>query len=501
MNFNPFSFFTKTKSSNLSKVPIVERLKIVATENNFYLFENITIYHNFEQITIPLLVLDRQNNIYLFEFKQWSIKDLKNSTIKKTINKRSKSNNLAFNEKQKFIKKRLNEVCDCDEIQIFNFLLIEKLSSQQYMTLDPSVQDLLPQNQIIFNDLSEDEIFQKLTTISTQEEPFQNNTHTSYLFIQYMILSQDEKNVFLASKEQLLFLNADLKHHIVIHAPEFSGKSNVLLLKAIFEKLKNPELDITIISPTALSCDLMKQKLLHITELAHVAVDITAIEIIPPTTLINKHLSKLHKPLLEDQIYIDNTLMSKNFKAAKLIMCDDADILPNDFIAYLIHIQKNDSLVLISNNIILKHQYSFTKTFLEKKPSYLFIKSDPYANALHIISKLLQEHSPQEISVISTNLTREKLYDDLKFFIEDKASLLNSSLNLLYQELDNLLLSTYEQINTKRVNFILLLDICSASMKELEYYCTLGNNSVYLLYEQECEEISILKDKFASKKN
>ncbi len=500
MNLNPFTLFKKKQDFHFPKAAVVEKLKIVAKENNFYIFENTTVYHHTKQLLIPLLVLDTQDNIYLFEFKKWSMKDLKNSSIQKTVNKRSESNNLAFNEKQKYIKKRLNEITNKDDINIFNFLLIENLNTEQYNDLDSTVKELLPQNRIIFNDSSEDEILQKLTEISNEHTQSEYADHTTfYLFIQYMILSHDN-NVFMATYEQINFINSNIKNHQVLHALPYSGKTTTLLLKAIFEKLKNPALSIMIISPTVLSCDIMKQKLLDIIEMGHVEVDIASIQIIPPTSLINAHLTKLHKPLLENQIYIENTLMEKSFKAAELIMCDDADILPNDFIAYLIHLQKNNSLVLISNNIILKNQYTFSKNFLHKNPSHLFIKSDPYANALHIISKLLKDHAPEEIFVISSNLSRDKLYEDLKYFIEDKAILLDSSVNLIHQDLNNLLLSTYEQINTNRVQFVLLLDICTASIKELEYYCTLANNTTYILYDDECEEITILKDTCASKK-
>ncbi len=498
MNFNPFNIFKKKQNFHFPKAAVIEKLKIVAKENNFYIFENTIIYHHTQQLTVPLLVLDTQDNIYLFEFKKWSVKDLKNSSIQKTVNKKSESNNLAFNEKQKYIKKRLNEITNQDDINICNFLLIENLTTQQYNDLDATVKELLPQNRIIFNDSCEDEILEKLTQIS-YEHPQNTHNATFYLFIQYMMLSHNN-TAFMSTYEQINFINSNIKNHQVLHALPYSGKTTSLLLKAIYEKLKNPSLSIIIISPTPLSCDIMKQKLLNIVEMGHVEIDIASIQIIPPTLLINAHLSKLHKPLLDNQIYIENTLMEKSFKAADLIMCDDADMLPNDFIAYLMHLQKNSSLVLVSNNIILKNQYTFSKDFLEKKVNSLFIKSDPYANAIHIISKLLKDHPPEEIFVISSNLTRKKLYDDLQYFIEDKAILLDSSLNLIHQDLHNLLLSTYEQINTNRVKFIVLLDISSASIKELENYCALAKNTAYILYEDECEKITTLKETYASKK-
>jgi phage terminase large subunit len=98
------------------------------------------------------------------------------------------------------------------------------------------------------------------------------------------------------------FINSELNGHTTLSSEAGSGKTSAILLKSILEKLKHPEDKIIIIKPTILACDILKKRLLNTIEHAIVEIDITSIEIITPIRLLNRHLSKLGKPELDNSI-------------------------------------------------------------------------------------------------------------------------------------------------------------------------------------------------------
>nr|WP_321266353.1 hypothetical protein [uncultured Sulfurimonas sp.] len=491
-----FSLFKK--KSNLLKFQnsqLVKKLKEVSKTNNFSIYENITIYHHAQSYNIPFLLVNPKKGIYLFEDQEWSYDDLKDATISKATNQQTSHSTLAFDKTHSFIKQKFNELIHNDGIAIYNFLLLENISSEEYKFLDKSFKELLPQEKIIFNNLQEASILEKLDAIPEISESILKEVDIiGNLLVQYLIFSKDS-TMHLASNKQMHFIDSIPDSLETLSGNAYSGKTNAIVLKAILMILKNPDLKIIIIEPTTLACDKLKQKLLNIVEYAIIEIDLTAIEIITPIDLVNRHLSKLKKPNLEIVLHIDKKLMQKKFNAADYILCDDANLLSFEFITYLKHLQKN-SLLLLVNEITENKEstYIFDETFKDKQIEIVFKQTNEYAKSLQIISQLLQENSSSDILVVSNNLTKRKLHDDLEFFIKDKAVLLDSSNNLISQELDNLLLSSYTQISSMNTKFIILMDIAEASLNEVEHAINLAQEKAYVLYENESENIKILKD-------
>ncbi|MBU0720677.1 hypothetical protein KJ877_05000 [bacterium] len=504
MNFSFLTSFFKEKKHTL-QLPdslLVKKLKQISKENNFLLYDNVTLYHHARSFFIPLIILDPNRGIYLFEYKDWSYDELKSATVEKSTNLDASQENLAFEKAHDFIKQKFNELSHNDGVEIFNFLLMENLNIGEYAHLDISFKELLPEHRVMFHDSSHEEILQKLKASKQATSSLPSPTDIlSNLLIQYTIFDKN-KNLHLCTKEQKHFIDSDIHDHQTLFARPKSGKTNTILLKAILEKLKNPDIRISIIEPTTLASDILKQKLINTVERGIVEVDITSIHIITPGELINKHLTKLNKSTLDGEaIHIDSTLMNKNFNIADLIICDDSDLLPNEFIAYLKHIQKKSDLLLISNQNNKNHTYVFEKSFVSKHRNTLFKQSNPHAKALQIISKLLESNPSSDILVISDTLSKEKLNDDLEFFIRDKAVLLDSSKNLIDQNLNALLLSTYDQLSGVDAKYVLLMDLDSASDIQTDYAMNLADDTLYILYEDDSQKLQDLRNKYESNEN
>jgi hypothetical protein len=496
---NTFSFFSlfkkKPKTLSLPDSLLIKKLKEVCKKNSFSIYENITIYHHTQNFFIPLLILDPSRGIYLFEYKEWSYDDLKNATISKATNQESNEKSLAFEKTHEFIKQKFNELTHNDGVSLYNYLLMENLNSDEYQHLNDSIKELLPFQKVMFNDSLESEILQKLQKTPLPTSPMPDEVHImGNLLVQYLIFSQ-EKNIHLATAEQIKFIESKTNGVETLNGSAYSGKTSSLLLKAILETLRNPGIQIIIIEPTTLSCDILKQKLLDIIEYAIIEIDFSAIEIITPIDLVNKHLTKLRKPNLEVVLSINEKLMLKSFNVADLIICDDSNLLPFEFINYLKHIQKKSSLILVNSHSNENSTYIFEKSFKNKALEIIFKKANQHAKALHIISNLLKENDSKDILVVSDNLSKRKLHDDLKFFIKDAAILLESSNNLISQNLDSLLLCSYSQISSMNSKFVILMDIADAPLNEIKHAINLATQEAYVLYEEESQNIKTLKEK------
>ncbi len=488
-------FKKKEKTLKLPESLLIKKLKDVSAQNSLSIYENITIYHHTQSYFIPLLILDPNRGIYLFEYKEWSYDDLKNATVSKATNQESSNKSLAFEKTHEFIKQKFNELTHNDGVAIYNYLLMPNLNSDEYEHLDESFGELLPYQKIMFNDSTDIEILEKIKATLKPDSPMPDEANImGNLLVQYLILSKGEK-IDLATNEQIDFIESSKKGIQTLSGESYSGKTSSLLLKAILENLRHPELKIIIIEPTILACDILKKKLLDIVEYAIIEVDITQIEIITPIALINKHLIKLKKPTLDIVLHVDATLMKKNFSVADLIICDDSNLLDVEFIQYLEHIQKKASLILV-NEEIDNPTFHFENSFKTKKCEVIFKQANQYAKTLQIISKLLEKNKPSDILVISDNLNKRNLKDDLEFFIEGSSVSVDANNNLQNQNLDSLLLCSYAQISGMQSKYTILIDIKEASLNEIEYAINLASESSYIIYEEESQNINILKEKY-----
>ena len=495
--FLPSLFKKKNKLLTVPDSILIKKLKSITELSELTLYKDVTIYHHTRSYLIPLMLLDTKRGIYLFERKDWSYDDLKNSKIEKAENQSSSKDTLSYQNTQNIIDRKFNEITHHDSVPIFNYLLMENLNADEYEHLDESFKALLPKERVIFSDSEENEIVQKLEYSEISKEPLPSKEDIiGNLLIQHTIV-KDDLTLKLCTDEQIKFIDSEISGFEVLNADSNSDKSSTLLLKAILEKLKNPDKKYIIIKPTVLACDILKKRLLNIVEHAIIEVDLTSIMILTPIDLINRHLSKLKKENIIGALSIDESLMHKSFNVADLIMCDDSNLMPDNFMQYLIHIQSKSNLLLVNSNI-KESSFTFSSDVKKEAVAVVFHKANPHAKALQLISKLLQNTEAKDIIVVSNSLSKEKLNDDLEFFIKDKALLLDSSKNLINQNFDSLLLLTYSDTNALKAKHIIMLDLCFTSQSEIDYALNMAKRSVEIIYEDDCQEIQTLRKKYES---
>ena len=462
------SFFKKDKPSlALPESIITKKLKSIAENEDLLLYENITIYYQEKSFFIPLLILDKKHGIYLFEYKSWSYDDLKNATIEKATNQENQENALAFEKTHTFLRERLKEVTHKENTPIINYLLMENLNAYEYKHLNDSFKELLPENNVLFNDSKDYEIIKKLHINDMTREDLPNIAEIMRnLLVQYHILG-DDGLFYLTTKEQLEFINADINDHQKLIGKGGSGKTNSMILKIILELLKNPEKKIIVIKPTILSCHIIKKKLLDTLADSLVKVDLNSLKII----------------------------VTKEFNPVDLVICDDVYQIDDKYIDYVKRQQKKRGLVLINPKDKSDATYNFSKNFTSHKNVNLK-KGNTHSLALLEISKLLKENSAKDILVVSNNLSRKKLHDDLESFVEEKSLILSENINFLYQIDNKILLCEYSHINELKAKHVILMDVCSTSIDKLKSAFNLCLESVHIMYEDDCDRIAMIRENF-----
>jgi len=467
----------KTKSLSLPESLLIKSLKATARKNNFLIFEDITIYHHASSFFIPLLLVDDTRGIFLFEYKDWSYDELKTANIEKASQQDSAKDTLAFEKAHDYIRRKFNEVKHHDGVPIFNYLLMENFNTGEYQHLNDSFQKLLPKERIMFNDSSEETISSKLLEPSSYNLPSTTEI-MSTLLIQYAIIDAQE-NIFLASQEQMEFINADLQVKTTLRAPSGSGKTSAILLKVILEKLRNPSIKIVIIKPTNLACDILRKRLLNTIEYAIVTIDPASISVLTPTQF-NKAVAK----------------------SSDLIICDDTEFYLDEFMLAIKNTRYKKNMIFVENsNVEGDKAQDFSKVFRGLDKKAIFYEANEHAKTLQIVSSLLTLCEPKDILIVSNSLSRQKLQDDLKDFVEAQTVLVDSTNSLINQSLDNILLTNYDDTVSLEAKYVILTDIASADVKKLEYAYNLCSQIVYLVYDSSSENLELLRNNFESTKN
>lgn len=468
------SFFKPQPQIKTEQKRILKVLHALQESTNLSIYFNVTIFHHAQRHTVPLLMYDEYRGLYIFESKDWTLQDLKNATIIKTKNQKPAPDTLAFDTTQAVIQRKFNEIIHTDGVEIINFLLMPNLTVSQYESLDPSLKTSLIQEKIIFADETKESILQKLhalpqSTLSLGSE----NKILGTLLTQYSIMAKDAQ-FYLLNKQQQAFIDSDLTEVTYLHGGPKTGKSSLLLLKAIFDILRSPEQKFIIIKPTNLAKDILHRQLIEIIEHAIIELDLLHIQIMTPADLFQ----------------------SKKIKNTTLL-CDDFNLLDASTRQKLLQNYKKANKVLVNADTQTPH-HLLKKSYITQDRTVKFYQTQPYAKTLNILPNLLEKSEANDIIIVSDKQTAHMLQEDLESFIHEKISMIESKKNLRLQDLEGIKLAAYEDLNELSCEHIILLDIQSAGYAQLDFALNLANNSAHILFETESANIKQLKEKYES---
>jgi hypothetical protein len=491
-----------------------ETLKNVSILNDLVLLENATVFSRRESTVIPLLLFDPFRGFFVFDVKSWDYSYLKDSKAKASIQSAPQQNNIRVDAHQTLIAQKLNEVLHHDGCAVTNFVIFEKLTEEDFDRLDDSFGVLLPKHRVVFADESPQSIQQKLHDVEHYYDiPLDPALLLGKLFVQFGILSDaTHPGMRFATEEQRKFITRTYSDPVVqIVGTYGSGKSTALLLKAVYEKLKAPKRRIVLLEPTPLACEAQKRRLFELGKHALITLDDTAIEIMTPQELIDQHYGTLYKKNSADAGVITSKMMKSRFDIADLLLCDDATLLDDATIRYLIHIQQKRHLILAATRPIDDSYQTHALRSSFRCPDDLLsfidgnaIESDaatevnsvscangnPYLHALVRLSELLQVREPKEILILTSDAQMSaSLRDEINAYFGEKAELLPSSSNPPNKpEVQKICITEIENAVGLENNAVILCGICNSEPELLRYALGRAGESLSIILDEACEE-------------
>ncbi len=486
----PFLSRLFTKREQTPALPdsiLVKKLKSFAQQKNYTLFENTPLFYRTEMVEIPLLLFIPRTGLVLFEYKEWSYEELKNAKVSKVSHAQKSENSLSFQSIGDFIREKFLDLTNFDEIDIYNFVIMEQLTTSEYEMLDESFKELVPQNRILFNDSQLEDIENKLSAIQTRKKNFTLHNTMPYIFSQYMIIGDDEQ-IYFANEEQRAFIEAPLPALSNLVADRQSGKSNVIVQKALLEKLKEPKQRITIAALTRLQADILKHLFLQFVEYSSVVIDMDEIHILTIEEILQRHAQKLKTaPFYNNDIHRD--LLKKGFEFTDILFVDDAFLLSKTYIDYCKHIQKSARLLLV-NSVEDEKTATLSKSYFGE---FSFIQASEFPTLLKTIREIHQKDQTADILVFTNETSFEEIMEDIEGFTGVNVAKVDINKEIYSQNLKSVKLSVYDSKVPLHAEYALFVGCCDANYSALKYLAKASRQESRIIYEKECDNITRLK--------
>ena len=401
-------FHKKKQLKKLDSV-LISRLKSFAKEKGYLVFQEELLYYRSKSIEVPLLMFIPEIGILLFEYKEWSFKELSGAKISKATHTKQQENTLAFDTLQEIIAEKYNDALN-EDIAIYNFVLMEQLTFDEYNNLDSSFFALLPQSRAIFNDSSKEDFRDKFLALPRNRVKLDKDKVLPYIFSQYLIID-DWGESFFATNQQREFIKAPLSERTTLKAPKMSGKSTLLLQKALLEVIQNKADHIAILTPNETTAKRLQLQLVQLIEHAMILIDLSSIAIFSPLSFLNAHREKLKlKPLNE----VDTQeVRQKECGLYNAVFCDDAHMMDEEFISYILQSCKKAKLLFATNTQKTKQLYTLTQSFSAER-EYKDVL--PLSFTMRKIYQLEQKEKNTTYLVITPKESYDLVCDDISNF-------------------------------------------------------------------------------------
>ena len=291
------------------------------TNNGADFYENKLIFYKNSKKIIKYILLDKRSGVVLFNFFNFSFNDLKGVTASKAQGNHQAQ--IQTDNEKSIITYKFDEKFNKQIAPIHSILICPNLSEKEFDSLDESFHNLIPKNLTIFKDATsqdyEDLIyFEKEATYDTQ-------LIKKALFFEFNL--SDKKAIL--NKDQETCILEPIENKLLVHGVPGSGKSSILVAKAMLQKIQNPNIKLIFFSQQACSVHQLKSIIFEFIENTNLQINLTDIEV--------SSFDSIYK-------------RSKNREKYDLIVCDGVN--HNDLEALESMLNTNAKLLLSSNNAI-----------------------------------------------------------------------------------------------------------------------------------------------------
>lgn len=388
MNLLSNLFFSSKKKTPPVHDEGIERLKIVFQEAG-EIYSDLPLFHQQQQHIIPCMMIHPDAGVVLFNFFSHSAKEL--AGVKASLaSKKDEDAEIKSSDTKSFIQRRFDEIFHTQISPVHSILVCPNLSEAEFDALDPSFHTLIPKSLAIFSD-SRDEHYLKCV-IQKESQGYDTAKIKQAIFGEFVL---PDKNI-LFSLEQQNAVHLPFEKECLIKALPGSGKSSVLVVKALYEKMKDPSLKLIILGRLSCNIHQLQAMIFQFIENSHWGINPADIPVIS--------FESLQRYARAKQRY-------------DLVVCDD--ISEEDLRTARKLLNKKGRLLLSSSHEIdgvsaypLVQNYRLSPALcaacegleVERLGENLSLQSgNTFMNTLLILEKLLKEAEPKEISILHHN--------------------------------------------------------------------------------------------------
>lgn len=443
-----FSFLTRIFSSK-PKEPLLNDpednipLKIFVIKEGGKFFHDFQLFHHNSITAIDNLIFLPHYGIFFGKTLEWKASELENATVERSSkqNKRPSATNLEGIEAK--IRAKLEDVLSFNFTPVERFIWMKHLTETEFDALDPSFHELLPKERILFSNETVESIKTKLNAIGEYHSaPLSSVQIIGALATHAFILpTPDYPAGSILSPQQNHFLSLPLiKGTTTLYGDYGSGKSLLLIRKALLMLLTNPDEKIVLIAPTLLASELLRDGFVSLIYYGALNID----------------LNRIIFTYVPDEF--DNL---KTYQDATAIFCDDSYLMNTRFLNALK--QKMSSKILLFSSITENPDF---QTNIHLNYSY---RNKPSLSTIHcsergVLPTLLSElrkytaDKGKGVILILSNAAFIPLYKEpIDEYLGINSRNLTVNFSLQYQDMDGLIITTTDCLSGVSGSHIFLL--------------------------------------------
>ncbi len=401
------SIFSKLFSSPSTPKPSAiqnnfEYIKnLLKDEAEFY--TNIPIFFQDKCKYIEYMMIHPNMGVVLFNSFNYNATELKGVTASKAEST-EKNADVQTQDDKDFIKNRFEDVFHKQIAPVHSILICPVLSEEDFDALDESFHQLIPKHLTLFSDSNNAKSLQDL-----KEKQKYSVEQIKHALFSELNIAQNNK---LMTKAQERAVHLKLTSKLCIQGLPGSGKSSVLISKALYEKQKNPDLDLIIFASRACNVHFLQSLIFSFIENSNWMINPADINVSSFETIQRRHREK---------------------EKYEMVICDNVNEADIDGLTSLLN---KEGRLLVSSN----HQlHDFTIQSLEESfrltPSVSaaceglrvenlnknlsFLQGNIFMNTLLTLANLLKEVQPKEITIVHYNKEESlKLENEINSYFE-----------------------------------------------------------------------------------
>ncbi len=347
------------------------------------------IFNHQEKKRIPYVMIHPSAGVVLFNFFNYSALELENVTASLANGNASKADIRTIDDKS-FVQQRFEEMFNTQIAPVRSILICLNLSEGEFDYLDESFHQYIPKTLALFNDSTQQQYEEII--LGKESKNYDTDKIKQALFGEFIV---PEKNI-LMTLEQQHAVHTDIVDTLNIKALPGSGKSSLIIAKALYEKMNDPSINLIIFGKLPCNVHHLQSLIFKFIENSHWSLN--------PADITVSSFESIKKRLHTKERY-------------DLIVCDD--INPSD-LKSLRHLLDKKGRLLVSSSYELDNILSFPLVNnyrlspalcaacegleVEKLSNSLSLKSgNTFMNTLLILEQLLKHTSAEKISLVHYN--------------------------------------------------------------------------------------------------